>query len=172
MINGFKPGSKRWLLIVLLFTLTLSSCGFHLRGMRDMPRWLDRVTIVVENANRDLEPLLSDQLRAYRIQVCSDPASANYWLIIEQDSVRQQITSISSSTTPRQYQLTYTVQFKLTRAKGNEIIPTTPIVVTRLLTVNSDRILGSNDEEAILKREMRRDAVMQILDRIGAHHAD
>ena len=140
--------------------------------MRDMPQWLNRVCIVVENANRDLEPLLKDQLQAYHIHVCSDPVAANYWLIIERDNVRQQITSISSSTTPRQYQLTYTVRFKLIRAKGKEIMPSSAVVVTRLLTVNSDRILGSNDEEDILKREMRRDAVMQILERIGAHHAN
>jgi len=152
---------------ILLITLLLTSCGFHLRGMADMPPWLNDVAIIIQNANRDLEPLLKEQLEAYHIRVCTNVAGAHYWLIIEQDIERQQITSVSSSTTPRQYQLIYSVRYKLQRANGQEIMPPTKAIVTRQLTVNSNRILGSNDEELILKREMRRDAVIQILDRIG-----
>ncbi|MDP3704543.1 MAG: LPS assembly lipoprotein LptE [Legionellaceae bacterium] len=152
---------------ILLFSLFLLGCGFHLRGITDMPAWLNDVAIIIQQANHDLEPLLKEQLEAYHIRVCSNVAVAHYWLIIEQESEQQQITSVSSSTTPRQYQMIYTLRYKLQRAKGKEIIPSSNLVVTRQLTVNSNRILGSNDEEAILKREMRRDAVIQILDRIG-----
>ena len=136
-----------------------------------MPRWFDEVAIIVQSASPDLKPLLRDQLRAYHLRVCQDPAVARYWLIIESDHVRQQIASISSSTTPRQYQLFYTVYYQLQRSNGKPIMPNRHITVTRLLTVNSDRILGSNDEEDRLKYEMRRDAVLQIIDSIEAQHA-
>lgn len=153
---------------IIIITLLLTSCGFHLRGMQDMPRWLNNVAIIVQNAHHDLKPLLRKELQAYHIRVCPDPAVASYWLILESDSIRQQIASISSSTTPRQYQLFYTVQYQLVRPNGKIIMPSKQIRVTRLLTVNSDRILGSNDEEERFKYEMRRDAVMQILDSISA----
>ncbi len=158
-------------LMLLCSTLLLTSCGFHLRGIHGLPAWLNNVAIVIEDAHRDLEPLLTTQLQGYSLRVNPDPATATYWLIMEQDTTRQQISSISSSTTPRQYQLIYSLRFKLTRAKGKEILPSSTVVVTRLLTVNSDRILGSNFEEETLKREMRMDAVVQVLDRIGAQHA-
>lgn len=151
----------------LLIGLTLSGCGFHLRGVLNMPTWLTDVAIIVEAANRDLDPMLKEQLQAYHIRMSSDPATARYWLIIEEDQEEQHITSVSSSTTPRQYQITYRVKFKLQAAKGKEIIPLSTVTTTRQLTVNSDRILGSNDEENTLKREMRRDAALQIMDRIG-----
>ena len=158
----------RWVFVII--TLLLSACGFHLRGISDVPRWLNDVSIVIQNANRDLEPLLEEQLRSYHIRICPNPASAQYWLIIEHDEVHQQITSISSSTTPRQYQLIYTLTFKLQRAKGAEILPSNQIIITREATINSDLILGSTSEAELLKREMRRDAAVQIIDRLSQAH--
>lgn len=145
----------------------LTSCGFHLRGMVEMPQWLNNISIVMQNAHRELEPLLSAQLQAYGIRVNPDPSTATYWLIIEQDDFQQQITSISSSTTPRQYQLIYTVRFKFQRAKGQEIMPSKQVVVTRQITINSDRILGSTNEEEQSKLEMERDAAIQIIARLS-----
>ena len=159
-----KPHGK---LALLLLSLLVSGCGFHLRGMIDRPRWLNNVAIIIEQTQRDLAPLLQNQLQAYNIQVNPDPLLANYWLIIESDYIQKNISSISSSTTPRQYQLIYTVRFKLQRANGEEIMSSTPIVATRQVTINSDRILGSTDEEELLKSEMRRDAVIQIINRIS-----
>jgi LPS-assembly lipoprotein len=159
---------KRFALISIM-ALLLVACGFHLRGMVDMPRELNDISIVVQNANRDLQPLLEKQLQAYHIRV-TNLASAQYWLIIEQDDVHQQITSISSSTTPRQYELIYTLNFKLQRAKGQEILPSTQIIITREATMNSDRILGSTSEMELLKRDMRREAVIQIIDRLSHTH--
>ncbi|HVT63448.1 MAG TPA: LPS assembly lipoprotein LptE [Legionellaceae bacterium] len=146
---------------------SLLGCGFHLRGMIDKPLWLKDVAIIIESANRDIEPMLKKQLEAYQIHVKEQPGEAQYWIIIEQDGEDQHITSVSSSTTPRQYQMTYRIRFKVQAAKGKEIIPSAMVTTTRQLTINSDRILGSNDEENTLKREMRQEAVIQIMDRLG-----
>ena len=145
----------------------ISACGFHLRGIVDMPPWLSDVAVIVEKAHRDLGPEIKEQLNAYHIQVTDKPNHARYWLIIEEDTEEKHITSVSSSTTPRQYQIIYTVQFKLQEANGKDIIPTNRVTATRLVTINSDRILGSNYEEGLLKQEMRHDAIIQIIDRLG-----
>ncbi len=156
--------------IIYLVALLLAGCGYHLRGMLEMPRWFNHVSIITDNANRDLAPLLNGQLKAYQINVCADPSLAAYWLIIEEDSFQQQVGSISSSTTPRQYQLFYSVQFKLQQAKGKEILPSTRIMITRQVTLNSDRILGSTNEEDLTKTEMQREAAMRIIDRLSRIH--
>ena len=161
---------RRYYAVTWAFALLLTGCGFHLRGMLDMPQWLNNITIVAQNTSRDLQPLLRDQLTAYHIKLSPDPSLADYWLIIEQDNFRQDVSSISSSTTPRQYQLIYTVRFKLQYAKGKEIIPSGQVVVTRQITLNSDRILGSTSEEALSKNDMRREAVTQIIERLSRVH--
>ena len=153
--------------MLLSLSLLLSGCGFHLRGMIDMPEWFKSVSIIIEQANRDLGPILVHQFQAYHVTVYPESNLADYWLILERDDTQQQIASISSNTTARQYQLIYTVWFKLQKANGLEIIPTGSVVINRQITLNSNRILGSNNEEDLLKAEMRRDAVIQILSRIN-----
>ena len=112
-------------------------------------------------------PLLKEQLRAYKIRINPDPARADYILIIEQDSLQQKITSVSASTTPRQYQLLYSVVYSLVKRKAAPIVSSRLIAVTRQLTVNNNRILGSDSEESMITRDMREDAVMQIISRLG-----
>lgn len=153
--------------LVCLFFLLLTACGFHLRGMADMPPWLNNVSIVIQNAHRDLGPLIKNQLESYNIEVNPDPARADYLLIIQSDGIQQQMTNVSASTAPRQYLLIYDVQFNLVKRKGAVIIPNNRVIVTRQLTINSDRILGSNSEETLLSSEMRRDAAMQIINRLN-----
>ena len=156
--------------LVSLLAWCLISCGFHLRGMRDLPPWLNTISIVSEHDHHGMEPILSHQFTQYGIRVLSDPTEASVWLIIEDDGFQQQVGSISSSTTPRQYQLYYTIRFRLQRANGKEIMPSNQVVVTRQVTLNSDRILGSTQEEDISKREMQRDAAIQIIDRLSRVH--
>lgn len=152
---------------ITFFCLVMSSCGFHLRGAVDIPQWLNDVFIINQTSNRNFEPSLKEHLDAYRVLVVPDALLAKYRLILISDSFQQNIVSVSSSTTPRQYQLIYSVWFKILDAKGKEVIPPSQVYVSRQITINSDRILGSNYEEAITKREMTRDAVIQILNQLS-----
>lgn len=159
------------LFIPLMMTLLLSACGFHLRGMIDVPSWLNNVAIISENEDRQLTSILKTQLEGYKIEVNADPAQAQYWLVIKRSAVQQQIISVGASTNPRQYILILTVEFMLETRKGQVIKTTKTINVTRQLTINNDRILGSTDEETILIGEMKQDAVVQIINQLSRINA-
>lgn len=145
----------------------LSSCGFHLRGMIDVPTWLDNIAILSKEGNRNLISRLTMQLESYRIRVNPDPTTANYLLIIDHYNVQQQIVSIGSSTNPRQYQLIMSTEFSLQTPKGQIIKPPGIVTVSRQLTVNNDRILGSNDEASIMITEMHNETAIQIINRLS-----
>lgn len=147
--------------------LSLTGCGFHLRGIETLPSWFNNVAIISAPQNKPLVMILKHQLDAYNVHVVEDPSCANYWLHIKSATFKKSVISISSSTTPRQYLLVYTIVYDLEKAQGKVIKENTTIEVTRQITINSDRILGSNAEETITKNEMRRDAAFQILHRIS-----
>lgn len=151
---------------LMMAAILLSSCGFKLRGMADMPPWLNNVAVVIQNGNKDLGTMLKEQLRAYHIHINPNPALADYILVVEQDKLEQKITSVSASTTPRQYQLLYSVTYSLLKRKAKPVISSRLVAVTRQLTVNNNRILGSDSEESQITRAMRQDAVMQIINRL------
>ncbi|EHL29163.1 hypothetical protein LDG_8882 [Legionella drancourtii LLAP12] len=154
-----------------MLTLLLSACGFHLRGMINIPTWLNNIAIIVKNDDKQLSSILNAQLEGYKIQVNPDPALAKYWLIINQVLIQQQIISVGASTNPRQYTLILTIEFMLQTRKGTIIKTPKTVSVTRQLTINNDRILGSSDEENILLGEMKQDAVIQIINQLSHRDA-
>lgn len=159
----------RALIVPLFLSMALSACGFHLRGMIDKPSWLNNVAIIIQDGNLELASILKSQFEGYSIQVNPNLKTAQYWLMISRIDFQQQIISVGASTNPRQYQLILTIEFTLQTPKGQIIKPNKRVIVSRQLTVNNDRILGSNQEEAVLMSEMRRDAVIQIINSLNRH---
>ena len=155
---------KKYLLVV---TLLLSGCGFHLRGMVGESSWLKNVIVVNNSVGHDLETALNSLLQSYNIELAHHARHANFLILLEFDEFAKQITNVSASTAPRQYQITYTVQFNVSTQNAKIIVPTTKIVITRYLTINNDRILGSISEEAKFKNEMQREAALQIIEKIS-----
>ena len=142
----------------------LNACGFHLRGYGEFPTWLKpKVAIILEDDAHDWETYFRPLLAAGDIKVTSDPTQAPFWLIIEKEKLDQNISSVSSSSTPRQYQLRYHVKFRLETNRGKTLIPSRSVVVNRPLTINNERILGSRSEAEKLKLEMKHDAAVQII---------
>lgn len=151
---------------LLLITLLLTACGFHLRGQQDMPGWLKTIAIINESGNEELNQPLKAQLAVYHVQVVEDARQAPYWLVIKNIDYSQQLTSVSASSNPRQFQMLYRVRFMLQTPKGEIVRPLATLATTRQLTMNNDRILGSDDEADLLLAEMRQDMVLKIISRL------
>lgn len=153
--------------LCFFLALLLSACGFHLRGLVDVPTWISPIFISSHVDSKELVTFLKTQLEANNIQVRTNPSQASYWLIINSLDIQQQIVSIGASTNPRQYQLILRVGFELQTSKGEMVSPARVIAVNRQVTINNDRILGSNNEEAILVQEMKKEAVIQIINSLS-----
>ncbi|ARB93829.1 LPS assembly lipoprotein LptE [Legionella longbeachae] len=144
----------------------LPACGFHLRGVSNVPSWLNNIALISENNDKQFISIIESRLEGSKIQI-NEPSHAQYWLLINEVNLQQQIISVGASTNPRQYTLTLTVIYILKTRKGQELTPPSRVSVSRQLTLNNDRILGSKDEESILIGEMKQDAVTQILYRLS-----
>ncbi len=153
--------------ILTVCFLFLSSCGYHLQNYGDIPKWFNNVAVINVKVQHDLRPIVIEQLKSYKVNVCTNVKKADFWLILEEDKITDNITSVSSSTTPRQYQMTYAIKYKVQRANnGVDVVPSSSAVVTRQFTINSNRILGSDFEGDLLRHDMYKDAVAQIIDHI------
>lgn len=155
------------LFIPLMLSLLLSGCGFHLRGMINVPTWLNNIAIVSKENDKELLAILKAQLEGYNIQINPDSAEARYWLVINRVFIQRQIISVGASTNPRQFNLKLIIEFMLQTRKGEVIKSQSTVQVTRQITINNDRILGSSDEEGILIGEMKQDAVVQIINQLS-----
>ena len=67
-----------------------------------------------------------------------------------------------------EYVLRYRVSFRLTDSKNREHIPASEIVLKRDYSFSNDQALSKESEEALLFRDMRNDAVSQLVRRLQA----
>ncbi len=157
----YNPLMRHLLLIATLITLT--SCGFHLRGSVQLPPELSE--IAVKDSTTDIAPDLRYALKNAGVRVSDSAAMV---LQIRAEQYDKRVLSVDSVGRAREYDLSYTVRFLLKEEgiagdKGVVWIPEVPVSQTRELRFDTAAVLGTAREEAQLKTEMRHDAVLQIL---------
>lgn len=152
--------------ILLAAALLLASCGFQLRGQASLPF----STLYVQAA--PLSPFALQLKRAVqaasatRITDRADQAEAI--LQIMGEFQEKDILSLGAGGRVREFQLRYRVQFRLTDDKNREHIPLTEIALKRDYSFNDEQVLSKETEELLLYRDMRSDAVFQLVRRLQA----
>ncbi len=141
----------------------LPACGFQLRGEAKLP--FD--TMYVAGS-----PVFSNQIaRAIRAgsttRVVADKKDAEVTLQITNELNERVILSLSGTTgRVREVQLRYRISYRVTDRENRELLPTTEVQLKRDLSYNDTDVLGKEQEEQLLYRDMRNDAVQQVVRRL------
>lgn len=149
-----------------LLCLALAACGFQLRGIAPLPF----NSLYVQAASTS--QLATQFKRAVRsgssTRVADHPDDAQVILQIMNELQEKQILSLTGGGRVSEYQLRYRVSFRLTDSKNREHIPASEIVLRRDYSFNDDQALSKEAEENLLYRDMRNDAVQQLVRRLQA----
>jgi LPS-assembly lipoprotein len=155
---------KKIVLVVSCFFL--AACGFQLRGQATLP--FETLYISFPAGN----PIGTDLRRFVKAgtstRLVQDPKDAQATLEVISAVNERQIMSVSGGGRVREFELRYRVSFRLTDAKGVELIPTNEIALRRILPFTDAQVVAKEGEEAMLVREMQSDAAAQILRRLEA----
>ena len=144
--------------------MVLLSCGFHLRGLSSIP--FESVYIQAS------DPLVVLDIKR-RIQASSktivldSPNDSQAILHILNARKRKVILSVSGSGRVREFQLRYSISFKVTDKTGREVVPISNIEIKRVLPFSDSAFLASQMEEKLLVKEMKKDAILKMMDRLG-----
>ena len=152
--------------ILLAATLLLAACGFELRGTATLPF----NSMYVQSAPTSL---LATQLKRAVLagtgtRIAERPEQAEVILHILNELQEKQILSLSGGGRVSEFELRYRVSYRLTDAKNREHIPANEIVLRRDFSYTDDQALAKQSEEALLFRDMRDDAVSQLVRRLQA----
>jgi LPS-assembly lipoprotein len=157
--------NARTLALLALSAIFAAACGFHLRGVQKLP--FDSL-YVPGSSPLSVELKRSLAAAASGTRLVNDPKEAQAVLGFTKDAREKIILSFDTSGRVREYQLRYTVGFRLTDAKGQVYIPTNEIRLTRDISFSDAQVLSKEAEEAQLYRDMQSDMVQQLLRRIAA----
>ena len=170
MKTSFAMYSKP--LLAAMLVLALSACGFHLRGSDgsyNLPFNAIYVGLPVSS------PLAIDLKRNIRAmgttEIAQDATQADGIIDVLSNPEKNRgksILSLNSNGRVREYQLSYSILFKVRDNVGNQLLGPTQITLTRPITFNESQLLAKETEEEMLYRNMQADLVQQMLRRLAA----
>lgn len=110
---------------------------------------------------------LHDSLELYKIQLTETAAEADLTLEIVSEASSKQILALSGAGQVREFQLSYRVSLRAYDKQMQDWLPADEISLQRSLTYDDAQILAKEQEEALLYRDMRSDAVQQVMRRLS-----
>jgi LPS-assembly lipoprotein len=152
--------------ILLAAALLLASCGFQLRGVAELP--FTSLYVQAAPTSQFAHQLKRAVRSGSSTRITDAPEQAQAILQIMSELQEKQILSLSGGGRVSEYQLRYRVSFRLTDGKNREHIPASEIVLRRDYSFSDDQALSKESEEALLYRDMRNDAVQQLVRRLQA----
>ncbi len=173
------PAFTLYLVSCILY-LSLSGCGFQLRGASSVsfPPELQQLRVTMGGAG--YPPLLVEVRNALlalgNVRLTEDVAAAVPVLHLHGENSLSQVLAIDSSGRISAYLLNYRVDFSLTGGDGKTLLPVQPVKLQREITFDRLNVIATEKQSEFLQNEMRRDVAQQILRRLArlnvAHPAD
>jgi len=151
----------------LLICLTISACGWHLRGSvaggstTSAPIELN---IATQDNYSPLLNSLRQSLRAYKITEI--PGKAAYTLTMGNETMDKRTAGVGADALTSAYEVILSVEYSI--AHNSELLttPKTKASISRTYNYNINNAATAAQEEALILREMRRELAQQILRRI------
>ncbi len=149
----------------LCLCLLVAACGFHLRGQADLPF---ESVYVQSAAPSEFATELRRVFEGNNSIMLTDAAEhAEVVVNIVEEQQEQKILSISQSGSVNEFQLLYRVSYRIMNSGMEDVVAPGEIRVQRDLTYDDTQTLGKESEVRLLFRDMRTDAVQQLLRRMS-----
>ncbi|WP_028535800.1 LPS assembly lipoprotein LptE [Paludibacterium yongneupense] len=154
-------------LVSLLLVLTLSACGFHLRGIGGELKPLSFKTLYIGGRTTGSSDALRKMLMVDpRVTLVDSPSKADAVLTFTDEQQSRQLSTIDKSGKANEYMLSYRIVFNVTLF-GQEQMPIT-LNSHRSMTYSDSDVLGKAQEEAMLWNDMHVDTARLVVYRMQA----
>ena len=152
---------KRNLLVIGLATL-LGACGFQLRGTGDTQFALKEINLTARNSYGETYKQLRDLLQSSQVKVST---AAPYTLDLANEQESQRTASYTTNTRSAETQLTSTLDYQI-KSRDGLLLLQDQVEVQKVYVQDGNNLIGSDEEAAQLRGEIRRDLVQQMAMRL------
>ena len=154
--------------VIGLALLTLSACGFKLRGSVELPPILQDTYIQSDNPFTGMARTLRTELELAGANVLEDRDAATAILVIHQERSENRVLSVGSSGRATEYELYDEFGFSLQDADGKRLLKPQTLSMTRDLVFDENELLGKVSEAEAIHRQIRANLARQAIMRIAA----
>ena len=149
---------------ISLLALAAAGCGFRLRRW-DIAGTLGTVRIDADRSV-DLDRDLRQALTAAGVRVVE--GAADIVVALDRQRASQRSVAVTGAARTSEYELALQVDFALADGEGEELAPARLLQSERVVRLDRDNIVGSSEEQALLRAEMRQDLIGRMLRALSA----
>lgn len=155
-------------LLILLALSLLSGCGFQLRGKIALPATIGPVHIQGLGQYDEVRRELVQLIRFNDIQITDSREQASSILRISDRSSDRRVLSVDGNGNVAEYELHEGARFILLGKNGQTLVESQPVNILTSYLNNETEVLGKQQEEGQLRKDMQRDLAAQIMRRLQA----
>lgn len=161
--------SKQFIaLLFLAGTIALSACGWHLRGNEPLPEDMQVLYLSITNENSDLSRSLQRSLQALGVTLVAKSTEAPLTLAITEIDNQRRTISTSSRGKAAEYELTTYITYELRNKLGERLFGPDTVSAEKIYLFDPNKVVSAFEEEQLLRQEMQRDLVRQLIRRYRA----
>jgi LPS-assembly lipoprotein len=153
--------------MLLVATLVLGACGFHLQGRQVMPAALSTVQLDVMDSHSDFTRALRIALKASGSRLTSQRTADGTIVRIARDEITERVLSVDARNIPTDFELTYRVEVAVS-AGGRELMAREPFELSRIYSFDERKLLAKEREKDILREALARDMASVVTRRLSA----
>jgi LPS-assembly lipoprotein len=154
--------------VLTILVLLLAGCGFHLREQAELPAALRELRIEVADPFSPIGAELGRALKRAGANLHADPGAAVAVLRIHADALNTLPLSVSGTARVQEYQVVHRIEFEVLAADGSVLVARNAIERRRDYRFDETQALGAAAEDELARKELRRDSLAALLQRIEA----
>jgi LPS-assembly lipoprotein len=163
---------RGFILSTFLFSLLLSSCGFHLRGTSSFALPPELSTLRVTMGGTGYPPLLVEVRNALKavgnVQLTEDVSASVPVLVLHKETNANQVLAIDNSGRISAYLINYRVDYSLIGADNKPLLQKQSVKLQREYGFDRLNVIATEKQSEFIQNEMRRDVAQQIVRRLAS----
>lgn len=156
------------LLAIPFIMLLLSGCGFHLRGQINLPAKLHTFYLDSQTPYNPLLRQIKQRLAISNIYTVDSPKKAPITLFVNSDSLIYTQSTIGTSSSIRDYTVTYSINYELRNSHGQEIAGPFSVSSATTITAVEDELLDNSMKLQSAKKSLQQDAITKMMFQISS----
>lgn len=153
------------LIVAGCLAAALAACGFQLRGSAELPAEMARTRLVIGDVHSPFARRVRVMLEQAGVALVS-AERATAILEISRNDVVTEVLTIGDNARIREYRITHTVQFRVLRPNGGELIPLQTIREARDISFDEQQILAISREQEYIRQDLANTLSRLLLSRL------
>lgn len=154
------------LIIALLTTTLVSACGWHLRGSSNVSLNIESVFVTAEDSYGSLVSTVKQSLTSNQVAAAQSSSEAQYTIVLSNEKHDRRTASVGNNAFAAEYELTISVDYVIQDSSGQALTEKSTATSVRTYDYDRNAVVAKNEEENLIKNEMRNNVAQQILRRL------